>query len=91
LYFFSFCVCTFWFIFLDYPFCTKIKSADFVDSCVNFWIIEAGEKVVVQLLFIERLAVIGLSNGDISIAAVAQSVERFLGKDEVMGSNPISS
>ncbi len=24
-------------------------------------------------------------------AAVAQSVERFLGKDEVMGSNPISS
>jgi hypothetical protein len=53
--------------------------------------INAGEKVVVQLLFIERLAVTGLSNGNISIAAVAQSVERFLGKDEVMGSNPISS
>ena len=27
----------------------------------------------------------------IGIAAVAQLVERFLGKDEVMGSNPISS
>ena len=28
---------------------------------------------------------------DLNNAAVAQLVERFLGKDEVMGSNPISS
>ena len=32
-----------------------------------------------------------LSEGEISVAAVAQLVERVLGKDEVMGPNPISS
>ena len=32
-----------------------------------------------------------MSNGELGIAAVAQPVERVLGKDEVMGPNPISS
>ena len=53
-----------------------------------------------HLLFVVRLAVLSrlglaetnrMSNGKFDIAAVAQPVERVLGKDEVMGSTPISS
>ncbi len=35
--------------------------------------------------------IIAVHKGNLDIAAVAQLVERVLGKDEVMGSTPISS
>jgi hypothetical protein len=64
-----------------------------------FRFIEAGEKVGVHFLLFDSpfYPISGLaetdriSNGEFGIAAVAQLVERVLGKDEVMGPSPISS
>ena len=62
--------------------CT-VKQGRGKGKCSYFWLCEQGNMVVSDS--------IQFCQGGSGIAAVAQLVERVLGKDEVMGPSPISS
>ena len=60
-----------------------VKQGRSKGKCSYFWLCEQGNMVVFDS--------IQFCQGGSGIAAVAQLVERVLGKDEVMGPSPISS